>query len=139
MLILAQLVDSLDLARADIGIKNLEVTFDSTGHCTFDFVVPHTFEIDCDQGDYSDDAIVARSGINRICLSGVVDPRRRAESDWLFFLYPGKVGSDFLYVTFYIAPRGVYRLLRICAHFIYVQFRICSTELILIWLLIRPW
>ena len=87
----AHLADSFDMARADIGIKNLEVTFDSTGHCTFDFIVPHSFEIDRDQGDYSDEAIIARSGINRICLSGVVDPRRRADSDWLFFLYPGKV------------------------------------------------
>ena len=85
------MTDSFDLARADIGIKNLEVTLDSTGQCTFDFVVPHTFEIEYDQGEYSDDAIVARSGISRICLSGVVDPRRRADSDWLFFLYPGKV------------------------------------------------
>ena len=93
-------MDSLDLARADLGIKNLEVTLDSTGHCTFDFVVPHTFEIEPDQGDYSDDAIVARNGINRICLSGVVDPKRRADSDWLFFLYPGKVCYVFGVILF---------------------------------------
>lgn len=91
---LAPLIDSLDLARAELGIRNLEVTSSSKGNCTFDFIVPHSYSLVFDdESDYADreDAIVARSGIDRVLLHGVVNPDKRTGSDWIFVLFPGQV------------------------------------------------
>ena len=94
---LAPLFDSFDLARAELGIRNLEVTTSSKGSCTFDFIVPHSYSLVFDdESGYTDreDAIVARSGIDRVLLHGVVNPDKRTESDWVYVLFPGQVSSN---------------------------------------------
>ena len=116
----------MDLARAELGIRNLESTASSNGSCTFDFVVPHSFEIACvDESNYalSEDAIVARSGESRVCMSGVVDPTRRTESDWCYFMFQGRVsrfcdGSS----TWSFTSLSVFNII----------FRICSIPICLI-------
>ena len=91
---LAQLLDSLDLARIELGIVNLSVEESSYGIRTFSFEVPDTFELtysDDYDTTYDEENKARRSGVPRVCLNAVVDPTLRYPSDWLMVLYPGQV------------------------------------------------
>lgn len=85
-------MDSLDLARRELGIRNLESTESSKGSCTFDFSVPTSFRLEFEH-DFmeQEEVIVAKSGVDRILLHGVTNPKQRDESDWVFVLFPGRV------------------------------------------------
>ena len=90
------MLDSYDLARAELGIRNLEVSSSSKGSCTFDFVVPPSYDLVFEDESHSDDqedAIVARSGVSRVLLHGVVNPAQRTQSDWLYVKFSGQVKS----------------------------------------------